>query len=204
MYQGNDLIELMKYMGNRQAGQVMVAMSGLITSVDPKKYMAKVTLELLGIETGWLPLGTFYAGKSFGLVALPDLKTEVTVIFEQGDLNSGKIVCCHFNDEDPPPGLQPGEAILHHKKGSIMKFAANGDVSLSVTGKTQITSTGDIAINSSGTIDVNSSSVMNVNGSTVNIAGGGSGVARVGDTVQVDPLTHIGTITGGSTKVFCG
>lgn len=35
---------------------------------------------------------------------------------------------------------------------------------------------------------------------TVNIAGGGAGVARIGDTVDVDK----GIITGGSSKVFAG
>lgn len=41
-----------------------------------------------------------------------------------------------------------------------------------------------------------------INSTTVNIGTGGLGVARIGDTVQVDPITHQGTITSGSIKVF--
>ncbi len=176
MYIGKDALELIKHAGRQQAEQLMVASTGWITSVDPVKYMAKVMLEPLGVETGWLPIGTLYAGNGFGLVALPDDGTEVTVIFEMGNVNVGKILLFNFNDTDAPPsGLQPGEAWLVHKSGSALKFHADGSVDLNPV-------------------------------TTLNLAGGGEGVARVGDTVQVNVggTNYTGTITGGSGKVKAG
>jgi len=41
-------------------------------------------------------------------------------------------------------------------------------------------------------------------GPGLELAGGGAGVARVGDTVQVDVTTGKGTITSGSAKVAAG
>ena len=195
-----DFISFTKSQAENSAGRIMPVMTGLVTSVDKDKYQVKVMLYPVGIETGWLALGTVYAGNGFGLVALPDIDTEVTVIFEHGDVNNGKVICCHFNDTDPPPAINPGEAILKHKSGSVIKFSANGDVDLTVTGATQISSTGNITVNSSGILNATSSGVMNLSGSSVNIAGGGAAVARVGDSV--DPVTH--KILTGSAKTFSG
>jgi phage baseplate assembly protein gpV len=113
----------------------MSASGGYITSVDPINYMAKVMLQPAGVETGWLPIGTWYAGNGFGLVALPDLKTEVTVIFEMGDLNSGKILLSDFNKQDLPPASEPGEVIFKHKSGSILKFDIGGNVEVTPAGQ---------------------------------------------------------------------
>ncbi len=184
MYKGQDMLELMKHLGGKQAGQIMVASSGTITSADPTKYMAKVLLQPLGIETGWLPIGTLYAGPGFGLVALPDVGTEVTVLFEHGDLNCGKVLCCNFNDSDAPPaGLLPGEVVMLHKSGSLLKFDVGGDVEINPAG-------------------------------LLKLAGGGQPVARVGDYTEAasgtytDPDNVVHTITGrivsGSSKVKAG
>lgn len=176
MYIGQDATEVIKHFGQQQATSIMAASSGTVTSVDPDKYMAKVMLQPMGIETGWLPIGTLYAGSSFGLWALPEQDTEVLVVFEQGNLNAGKIVLSNWNDADTPPsGLQLGQVVLSHSTGSLLKFDTDGSISLTPN-------------------------------TVLKLAGGGPAVARVGDSVQVNVggTNYIGTITSGSPKVQSG
>ena len=63
-----------------------------------------------------------------------------------------------------------------------------------------VTASGSIEITSSGSATVTAATV-NVNGDVNLGAEGGQPVARVGDAVQVDPITHLGTITSGAAKV---
>lgn len=62
---------------------------------------------------------------------------------------------------------------------------------------------GEITIKSTGTLNVEGTTV-NVKGDSVVLADGVQGVARLGDTVVVDPSTHTGAITTASTKVTAG
>ena len=186
-YYGKDLVEVLKSLAAEQVNQLMVAASGTVTSVDPSTYTAKVMIGALGIETGWLPIGTIYAGPGFGFFALPQQGTinlpgtEVTIIFEMGNINAGKIILFNYNDVDTPPaGLEPGDALFQHETGSKLWFKSDGSVELDAS-------------------------------TVLRLAGGGAAIARVGDPVTAsgsDPqggtVNVTGTITGGSSRVFSG
>lgn len=127
MFRGNDLAENVKALGARGLDNINIASTGIITSVDTAKYLAKVQLGVSGIETGWLPIGTMIAGNGYGVVAIPEQGTEVTVIFDEGNLQTGKIILCNFNNVDPPPqGLNPGEVLVQAKSGAKIKLDKNG------------------------------------------------------------------------------
>lgn len=129
MHRGTNMAEVIKELGQRGLDGVQVAMTGTITSVDPQKMMAKVLLGILGTETGWLPVGTMLAGNGYGVVALPEDDTEVTVIFDNGDINSGKIILCNFNNHDSPPeGMKPGEIFASSKGGASIKLDKSGQI----------------------------------------------------------------------------
>jgi hypothetical protein len=66
----------------------------------------------------------------------------------------------------------------------------------------KIKSTGVLGVESSGAVNIKSSGVVSVDGTMVTLAGGGPGIARIGDTVVVSGSDHKGTITGGSSKVY--
>lgn len=97
-YIGLDLIEQTKKLSQEQAAQLMLASDGVITSLDTDKQLAKVMLQPLGIETGWLPIGFIY-----GIKSMPPEGTGVVVIFEMGNLDVGRILIC----DDPSPNAQP-------------------------------------------------------------------------------------------------
>jgi phage gp45-like len=84
---------------------------------------------MLGKETGWIPVGTIMAGKGYGIIAIPDQGTEVTVIFDGGDLQNGKVILANFNAIDTPPqGLYPGELYISSKFGSKIHLDYNGHI----------------------------------------------------------------------------
>ena len=110
----------------------MSASTGYITSFD-RGGQAKVMLEPSGIETGWIPVPTIYVGSGFGFFADVDEGTECTVIFENGNPSSGKVIAYHFQD-DTPPVISAGEAVFIHKSGSALRFLANGNVEINPAG----------------------------------------------------------------------
>lgn len=90
------------------------------------------------------------------------------------------------------------------KSSAAINITSQGNLSVKSTGTAQIESQSTLNITSTGIASVQSSGVLNLSGTSVIISEGLQGVARLGDSVQVDEISHTGTITGGSTKVFAG
>jgi phage baseplate assembly protein gpV len=109
---------------------------GIVTSYDPKNYLAKVTFQPEGQESGWLPVETGHIGVGYGIViglqpgqggvnaqgqggqAGPQQNNQgdqVIVRFQEGDFESGKIVQRVHSDADTPPQAQSGEIIIWTK-----------------------------------------------------------------------------------------
>ena len=63
---------------------------------------------------------------------------------------------------------------------------------------------GTLSIKSTGTMNIESSGTVNVKGNSIVLAEGTQGIARLGDEVSVNASTHIGKITGASSKVKAG
>lgn len=85
--------------------------------------------------------------------------------------------------------------------GDTLEISTNSDVTIASTGNTEITTTGDCKIEGVN-VDLKATGICNVDGASVSLAGGGAGIARIGDAVAT-PQGN-GTIIGGSTKVTCG
>jgi hypothetical protein len=123
---------------------------GLVTSYDPKKYLAKVTYQPDGQESGWLPIETGHIGESYGiLIGLQPGKggvndkgqggqsgpqqnnqgDQVIVRFQEGDFEGGKIVQRVHSDQDKPPEVQSGEMLFwakFQKSGGPKPDSADG------------------------------------------------------------------------------
>ncbi|WP_051382432.1 hypothetical protein [Bradyrhizobium sp. Tv2a-2] len=93
----------------------------IVTSYDPERYLAKVMYMPEGQESGWLPIETGHIGSDYGFaVGLQpgDGKKsgdQVIVRFQEGDLESGKIVQRVHSDDDKPPTVQSGEMVMWAK-----------------------------------------------------------------------------------------
>lgn len=90
----------------------------IVTSYDPQKYLAKVMFMPSGQVSGWLPIETGHIGEQYGIaVGLQpgDGKTQgdqVIVRYQEGDIESGKIVQRVHSDNEQPPQVQSGEMVL--------------------------------------------------------------------------------------------
>src|SRR5260370_257355 len=90
----------------------------IVTSYDPDKYLAKITFQPEGQESGWLPIETGHVGNGFGIaigLTPGDGKTtgdQVIVRYQEGDIESGKIVQRVHSDQDKPPKVQSGEMVF--------------------------------------------------------------------------------------------
>lgn len=127
-------------------------------------------------------------------------------------------------DERPDDLEQDETAFYHPKTESFIKFRNNGDIeiestnnaNLIVSGNMNVTIGGNATINIAGDANITSTGDTNVKAANVNIDAavtnlgvGGLGIARIGDTVQVEVVggssagPHNGTITssGGNTSI---
>lgn len=158
-YIGNDLVELVQHLIEQRVSGLSIGLSGTITSVDPGTHRAKVLLDLAGVETNWLPIGTMLAGNGFGVQALPVDGTHVTVLFEGGDgngadqYNVGKILLYDYNAVDVVPSttLQPGEILMTSIGKASVKMDAQGMMTLN-EGSAPVARKGDTA---TGTVNIN-------------------------------------------------
>lgn len=121
---------------------------GLVQSYDPANHCVKVIHQPEGTMSGWLPVSTAAAGKSWGIWAPPDMGQQVVIAYHQGDPDSGIVVGMIHSDENPPgdgnSSLPPsgggsapkptkvaqGELLLVGKNGQQFRFCADGTVYL--------------------------------------------------------------------------
>lgn len=106
---------------------------GIVTSYDPDKYLAKVTFMPEGQESGWLPIETGHIGDSYGVaVGLQpgDGKKsgdQVIIRYQEGDLESGKIVQRVHSDDEKPPVVKSGEIVIWSKFKKSLGQSGLGD-----------------------------------------------------------------------------
>jgi phage baseplate assembly protein gpV len=122
---------------------------GLVTSYDPKKYLAKVTFMPEGQESGWLPIETGHIGDGFGIaigLTPGDGKAtgdQVIVRFQEGDFEAGKIVKRVHSDKEKPPKVESGEMVFWHKNGAKIFFSKDGSLLLQGGTQDSTSSSGD-------------------------------------------------------------
>lgn len=101
---------------------------GLVTSVDPKRHAARVSLQPEGVITGWLPVLSPWVGAGWGLCVPPMQGQQVLVLPQDGEGEHGVIVGCAWSDSSTTPGAPVGEFWLVHESGSFIKLVADGTV----------------------------------------------------------------------------
>jgi uncharacterized protein involved in type VI secretion and phage assembly len=131
--------------------------SGTISGYDPGSHSVKVTIQPEGFDTGWIQLAALGVGSGWGVLVGPQLGDEVSVSFDDGDPNLGKVTARHFNDASPPPSVPSGETWIVHQSGSLLKFHNDGSVEISAAAQATYTATlhqfhGPIAVDDNITV----------------------------------------------------
>jgi phage gp45-like len=122
-------------------------------------------------------------------------------------------ICMAYSQADRFKNLKEGETLIGNTKTqSFIKFDSDGNIIIDSKAKVIINSAKDITVECKGKININSSQEIDisteqdvnvkannvkVDASKVDLGVGGQNIARLGDAVEVDPDTGIGSITGG-------
>jgi uncharacterized protein involved in type VI secretion and phage assembly len=102
---------------------------GIVTSVDPTRYVAKVSLQPEGVQSGWLPILSPWVGNGWGLICVPQPGAQVLVLAQEGDAEHGVIAGAAYGGTiQPPSGAAAGEAWLVHSSGSFLRLRNDGTV----------------------------------------------------------------------------
>ncbi|HHT3530316.1 phage baseplate assembly protein V [Enterobacter asburiae] len=176
---------------------------GVITAYDPKEYAIKASLQPTGEETGWIPLGTPWAGNGWGFAAGPMIGAEVQIDFDSGTIGVGMAGGQFYNNEDRSPGPPSGELWIVHQSGSMLKFLNSGAVVIQDKSGTVF------SLNGNGTSTHTASSGMTINANMQNngnFQSSGSVKDQNGDHGSLGDLRikynghkHSGVQTGGGT-----
>lgn len=104
---------------------------GSVTSYNPNKYAAKVTLQPDGLMTGWLPVAATWVGDQWGLFAPPSVNDQVDVEFFDGVPAAAIVTARYFDDNHRPLAAPSGEWWLVHKHGQFIKLTNDGKLTVS-------------------------------------------------------------------------
>jgi len=103
---------------------------GIVTSVDPSRATARVTLQPEGVLTGWLPILTPWAGNGWGLVCFPSPGDQVLVIPQEANAEHGLVIAASWSDRATPPPAPCGEFWILHRSGSFLKLLNDGTIQI--------------------------------------------------------------------------
>lgn len=202
---------MMKTLINAQRLQAMRAMTGqvtsrlaIVTSYDPANYAVRVQLQPEGTMSGWLPLASPWVGNGWGMFCAPSINEMVTIVFMEGQLESGVVVNRLFNDEDRPLAVDSGEFWLVHESGAFFKLQNDGAATFSDGHGANVTLNGDGTITSAasdwthtgpkkivGTLEVTGNITGDANiTATGNVADQGGAKTMAGMRTVYDTHTH--------------
>ena len=181
------LAEAMRRHGQTPGNAYSLPRHATVSSYNPNTYAVKVLIQPEGVESNWMPLGSIGVGNGWGVVVGPQLGDQVMVAFPEGDFSGGVVVARLYSSENPPPVVASGEIAIQHSSGSILRFNADGSVSLNTPGNLNV-----------------SAAEMNIV-APVNITGN---VAITGSTAVTGAITSTTSVTApvisGTTNVFMG
>jgi len=101
---------------------------GVVTSVDPATFTARVTIQPEGVLSGWLPIASPWVGAGWGLACPPSPGDQVLVLWQEGDAEHGIVVSRLWSNASAPPAAPVGELWLQHKSGSFLKLHNDGSI----------------------------------------------------------------------------
>lgn len=139
-------------------------------------------------ESAWARIAAPMAGNGFGLFCLPEVKDEVLVVFEQGDIDKPVIVGALWNGATPPPynnadgknnqrifRSRSGHSVLFDDtdgKGQLIVQDSTGQNQLVFDAKNNVVtlqSSKDIVISAKGNIALQSQGDVNVSCANFNV-----------------------------------
>ncbi|MBS4773437.1 MAG: phage baseplate assembly protein [Proteobacteria bacterium] len=126
----------------------------------------------------------------YGFTSKPRSKSE-TLVFNVNANPGNNVVLNIGNRELRFKELKDGEVAMYDAAGNLLHFKNNGNIELKAAGEVKVKANKAV---------VDAQEIITTG--RTKLAGGTLGAAFVGCSVEVDPQTHKGTITSGSTEVL--
>lgn len=187
----NGLTNIMRREAQRAASLKASPCQGIVTSYDLNNYSAKVLLQPEGVETGWLPIRTPWAGNGWGMFCPPDSGDEVEIQFQEDGKQAPYIALRAFGDQFRPLSVPSGEFWIVHKSGSFFKFHNDGTIEMNA--ETAINSTAPMWTHT-GNMTVNGNILASGNITDVEDGSGSLAALRA----AYDAHKHTGIVTGSA------
>lgn len=175
----------MRLQALRAQGARLSLTTAIVTSYDPNRYAAKVTLQPNGEQTGWLPVAAHWIGNGWGMYAPPSNGDQVNVEFVGDNPGGGTVTSRLFDANNKALSVPSGEFWLVHKSGAFFKLTNDGKLTFT-DGKGAT-----VQLNAAGAIEmaatmVNITSDVSISGG-LTVGGGASGTftTPTGQTVTV-------------------
>lgn len=231
---GDELTHIIKNLSAQSSIEQRPWVYGHISTYNPADNSARVIVpsmrdDVTGapLHSGWLPMGSAQVGGGAGLQVAPiggatadapTLGEACLVALNERGSGVAAIVCTFFTGLQQPPNstlpqgapLKPGELMIRHKSGSVLRFHDSGDLEV-VTGgdgTVSVTTGGDGAVNvtcsGSGTITLKSAQPMVVDG---DLHVKGAVIGGFGSNDQVSLQTHkhgVGSPAAGTSVPTAG
>lgn len=191
---------------------------GVVSSYDPGTASARVFLQPqddvtpTNSLTGWLPVASPWVGNGWGMDAPVSPGDQVVVAFMGGELQNGVIVARLYSDGARPTGAVSGEMHLMHASGTLLKFNADGTVTLVSQGTLTSTApqwnhtgpvkiTGNVLITGTETVQgqIVGQNGLAISGANSTVAGANlvvTGGNLIADSVDLKNHVHSGVQTG--------
>ena len=99
-----------------------------VTSVDPSRPAARVTIQPEGILSGWLPVLSPWVGAGWGLSCPPSPGDQVLILAQEGHAEHGVVIGRAWSDQAQTPQAPSGDIWLVHQSGSSLKLTADGAI----------------------------------------------------------------------------
>lgn len=123
-----------------------------VSSYDPTTHSIKGMRQPEGIETGFLAVGSGMAANGYGFALGPNIGDQYVLGFLNGDPEVPFVAGRLFSDEDKPPQVQAGEALMQSQSMAKVFLDQAGNLTISLVGGSQYQMKPD------GTVTINSSS----------------------------------------------
>ena len=101
---------------------------GVVSSVNPEDYTARVLVQPENVLSGWLPIGSSWVGAGWGLACLPNTGDQVLIVWQEGNPEHGIIVSRLWSNTVSPPAIAVGELWIVHQSGSYLKLRNDGSI----------------------------------------------------------------------------
>jgi phage baseplate assembly protein V len=149
------------------------------------------------MESWWLPV-VFGKTQNDKMYWIPDIGEQVVCMMDEFD-EDGAVLGAIYSSADQPPAMSADKLHWTFKDGAVFEYdrsAHSLQVSIPSGGTVAIAANGaSIAIDGSGNVAVTATG-------QIQLAGGGPGIARIGDMTTCPAGS--GRIVSGSTKVTAG